>query len=77
MVNETTPAPAVAKLGAITISSNEVQQLLRAMPESERTKVKSNPEDLKNWLRQRLASEALLREASKGMGRTSGGQDTH
>lgn len=57
--------PAVAKLGAISISSTEVQQLLRAMPESERSKVKSNPEGVQNWLRQRLASEALLREAQQ------------
>lgn len=57
--------PAVAKLGSISISSAEVQQLLRAMPEGERTKVKSNPEGVQNWLRQRLASEALLREAQQ------------
>lgn len=57
--------PAVARLGAVSISSAEVQQLLRAMPEGERTKVKSNPQGLQNWLRQRLASEALLREAQQ------------
>lgn len=57
--------PAVANLGAISISSAEVQQLLRAMPESERSKIKSNPEGVQNWLRQRLASEALLHEAQQ------------
>lgn len=57
--------PVVAKLGAISISSAEVQQLLRAMPEGERAKVKSNREGLENWLRQRLAGEALLREAEQ------------
>ena len=57
--------PAVAKLGAISISSAEVQQLLRAMPESERSKVKSNSEGMQNWLRQRLSSEALLHEAQQ------------
>lgn len=57
--------PVVARLGAISISSAEVEQLLRAMPEGERTKVKSNPEGVQNWLRQRLASEALLREAQQ------------
>ncbi|MEG0148387.1 MAG: peptidylprolyl isomerase [Comamonas sp.] len=56
---------AVAKLGTLQISSAEVQQLLRAMPESERSKVKSDREGLDNWLRQRLASEALLREAQQ------------
>lgn len=57
--------PAVAKLGTISISSAEVQQLLRNMPEGERAKVKNNPEAVQNWLRQRLASEALLREAQQ------------
>lgn len=57
--------PAVAKLGALSISSAEVQQLLRNMPEGERAKVKNNPEAVQNWLRQRLASEALLREAQQ------------
>lgn len=57
--------PAVAKLGSISISSAEVEQLLRNMPEGERAKVKSNPEAVQNWLRQRLAGEALLREAQQ------------
>ncbi|MBP7351543.1 MAG: peptidylprolyl isomerase [Comamonas sp.] len=35
------------------------------MPESERAKVKSNREGLENWLRQRLAGEAVLREAQQ------------
>ncbi|BBL25307.1 peptidylprolyl isomerase [Comamonas terrigena] len=70
MVQAAAPAakssePAVATLGAIHISSAEVQQLLRAMPESERAKVKSNREGLENWLRQRLAGEAVLREAQQ------------
>nr|WP_240154445.1 peptidylprolyl isomerase [Comamonas sp. Tr-654] len=57
--------PAVARLGNISISSTEVQQLLRAMPESERVKVQANREGLENWLRQRLAGEALLHEAQQ------------
>lgn len=59
------PSPAVAKLGSISISSAEVQQLLRAMPESERVKVQGNRAGLENWLHQRLTSEALLREAQE------------
>lgn len=55
----------VANLGSINISAAEVQQLLRAMPEGERAKVKSNREGLENWLRQRLAGEALLRDAQR------------
>lgn len=58
-------ASSVARLGNINISSTEIQQLLRAMPESERIKVQANREGLENWLRQRLASEALLREAQE------------
>lgn len=57
--------PVVARLGNIRISSAEIQQLLRAMPESERVKVQANREGLENWLRQRLAGEALLREAQQ------------
>ncbi len=57
--------PAVARLGPIHISSAEVQRLLQAMPEGERAKVKSNREGLENWLRQRLAGEALLRDAQQ------------
>ena len=57
--------PAVARLGNINISSAEIQHLLRTMPESERIKIKDNREGLENWLRQRLASEALLREAQQ------------
>lgn len=55
----------IANLGSINISAAEVQQLLRAMPEGERAKVKSNREGLENWLRQRLAGEALLRDAQR------------
>lgn len=70
MAQAATPAAktsesAVATLGSIHISATEVQQLLRAMPESERAKVKSNREGLENWLRQRLAGEAVLREAQQ------------
>lgn len=61
----TTPAGAVAKLGAISIASAEVERLLQAMPEAERAQINSNRAGLENWLRQRLASEALLREAQQ------------
>jgi peptidylprolyl isomerase len=56
---------AVAKLGAITIAPTEVERLLQAMPDAERAQVHSNRTGLENWLRQRLASEALLREAQQ------------
>lgn len=56
---------AVARLGAVTISQAEVERLLQAMPEGERAQVKANRAGLDLWLRQRLASEALLREAQQ------------
>ncbi|MNR77999.1 putative parvulin-type peptidyl-prolyl cis-trans isomerase precursor [compost metagenome] len=57
----------VASLGNVTIGQNEITRLLQGMPEAERTAIKSNRAGIENWLRQRVTSEALLREAqSKG-----------
>lgn len=59
--------PVVARIGSVTIGQREVEQLFSAMPASERAVLKANQDGLNNWLRQRLASEALLAEArSKG-----------
>lgn len=59
--------PVVARIGSVTIGQKEVEQLFSAMPASERAVLKANQDGLNNWLRQRLASEALLAEArSKG-----------
>ncbi len=58
-----TASPPVARLGAVSISANEVERLLQAMPEAERAQLKTDRSGLENWLRQRLASEQLLREA--------------
>lgn len=55
--------PVVASLGAVTVGRVEVERLLKGMPEAERKALKDNRAALDNWLRQRLASEALLREA--------------
>lgn len=55
--------PAVARLGAITIGQAEVERMLQAMPAAERTAVRGNRAGLENWLRQRVAGEALAREA--------------
>lgn len=65
---QTAPAsPVVASLGTVTVGQADVERLLKGMPEAERAAVKGNRAALENWLRQRLASEALLREArSKG-----------
>jgi peptidylprolyl isomerase len=59
--------PVVARLGNATIGQGEIVSMLQSMPEQERAAAKSNRTGMENWLRQRLASEALLNEAqSKG-----------
>ncbi|MDQ0608258.1 parvulin-like peptidyl-prolyl isomerase [Variovorax sp. W1I1] len=65
-----TPAPGnvvVARMGEVTVGQDEVEKLLQALPEAERAAVKADRASLDGWLRQRLLSEALLRDArSKG-----------
>lgn len=57
----------VASLGNVTIGQNEITRLLQGMPDTERAAIKNNRTGVENWLRQRVTSEALLREAqSKG-----------
>ncbi|MCA1325580.1 peptidylprolyl isomerase [Herbaspirillum sp. alder98] len=57
----------VASLGAVTVPDSDVQKMLDAMPPAERAAVKGNRPGVENWLRQRVVSEAVLREArSKG-----------
>lgn len=59
--------PAVASLGAVSISQSDVDRLLQSMSPAERMAVKGKRELMDNLLRQRLAGEALLAEArSKG-----------
>ena len=65
-----TPEPGnavVARMGEVTVGQDEVEKLLQALPEAERAAVKADRASLDGWLRQRLLSEALLRDArSKG-----------
>jgi len=61
------PDKVVASAGSVTIGQNEITRLLQGMPEAERAAIKNNRAGVENWLRQRVTSEALLREAqSKG-----------
>jgi len=53
----------VARLGEITVGQDEVEKLLQALPESERAAVRTDRATLDGWLRQRLLSEAVLRDA--------------
>lgn len=57
----------VASLGAVNVPDSDVQKMLDAMPPAERAAAKGNRPGVENWLRQRVVSEAVLREArSKG-----------
>ncbi len=53
----------VARLGKVTVGQGEIEHLLQSMPEAERAAVKANRASIEGWLRQRIASEGLLREA--------------
>lgn len=57
--------PAVAQLGSVAIAQSEVESLLQGLPEAQRNALKSQPAGLQDWLQQRVASEALLREAQQ------------
>jgi len=57
----------VASLGPVSVPQTELERMLQALPPDERTAVKNDRAGLENWLRQRVTSEAVLREArSKG-----------
>ncbi len=53
----------VVRMGDISIGQDEVEKLLQALPEAERAAVKADRASLDGWLRQRVLSEALLRDA--------------
>lgn len=57
--------PTVASLGSVAIAQSEVERLLQGLPEAQRNALKSQPAGLQDWLQQRVASEALLREAQQ------------
>lgn len=59
------PGTALARMGDISIPAAEVDQLLQNLSAAEREQLKGNRAGLENWLRQRVASEALLREAQQ------------
>ncbi|MGT2429768.1 peptidylprolyl isomerase [Cupriavidus basilensis] len=60
---ESAASPVVARLGTITVGQDDVARLLQGLPDADRAAARSNRAGIENWLRQRLASEALLREA--------------
>jgi len=67
MAQSTGPDKVVASLGPVTVAQTEVERLLQAMPPADRAAAKGDRAGLENWLRQRVTSEAVLKEArSKG-----------
>lgn len=68
--NAQAPAPVaapgnavVARVGDVTVGQDEIEKLLQALPEAERAAVMADRAALDGWLRQRLLSEAVLRDA--------------
>ncbi|CAN7558620.1 peptidylprolyl isomerase [Pseudorhodoferax sp. LjRoot39] len=57
------PAAPAARMDGLSVSQQELEQMLRALPEAERAAVRADHAALAPWLRERLAREALLREA--------------
>lgn len=53
----------VARAGDVTVTQDEVEKLLQTLPEGERAAIKADRPALDGWLRQRLLSEAVLRDA--------------
>lgn len=56
-------APAVARLGSVAVTQDDMERLLRSLPEASRQQLKDNRPALDQWLRARLAEEALLTQA--------------
>ncbi|HEX7868276.1 MAG TPA: peptidylprolyl isomerase [Variovorax sp.] len=60
---QTTAPAVVARLGEITVGQDEVEKLLQALPDGERAAARADRATLDGWLRDRLSSEAVLRDA--------------
>lgn len=55
--------PAAAQMAGLQVRQDELERMLRALPPADRSAVRQNSAAVAPLLRQRLASEALLREA--------------
>ncbi|MCQ9616645.1 peptidylprolyl isomerase [Paenalcaligenes niemegkensis] len=56
-------SPAVARLGSVAVTQTDMEALLRSLPETTRQQLEHNRPALDQWLRARLAEEALLAQA--------------
>ncbi len=59
----TSASKTVASLGSLAVSQAEVERLLQSVPASRREQLQQNRPALDQWLRGRLAEEALLAQA--------------
>lgn len=62
-VNSSAAAPAVATLGQVVVSQEELQQFLQVLPAAQREAMRNDRVVLEQWLRSRLAEKAVVEQA--------------
>lgn len=63
MVNSSAATPAVATLGQVVVSQEELQQFLQVLPAAQREAMRNDRVVLEQWLRSRLAEKAVVEQA--------------
>ena len=61
--NATAATPAVATLGQVSVSQEELQQFLQVLPAAQREAMRNDRVVLEQWLRSRLAEKAVVQQA--------------
>lgn len=62
-VNSSAATPAVATLGQVVVSQEELQQFLQVLPAAQREAMRNDRVVLEQWLRSRLAEKAVVEQA--------------
>ena len=62
-VNSSAAMPAVATLGQVVVSQEELQQFLQVLPAAQREAMRNDRVVLEQWLRSRLAEKAVVEQA--------------
>ncbi|MGE8520363.1 peptidylprolyl isomerase [Alcaligenes faecalis] len=62
-VNSNAATPAVATLGQVVVSQEELQQFLQVLPAAQREAMRNDRVVLEQWLRSRLAEKAVVEQA--------------
>lgn len=62
-VNSSAATPAVATLGQVVVSQEELQQFLQVLPAAQRGAMRNDRVVLEQWLRSRLAEKAVVEQA--------------